>query len=32
MVNGEQQAPHDVWWGEGTRDEMCLSGFYVAPP
>lgn len=32
MVNGEQQAPHDVWWGEGTSDEMCLSGFYVAPP
>jgi hypothetical protein len=31
-VNGEQQAPQDVGWGEGTSDEMCLGGFYVAPP
>ena len=32
MVDGVQQPPRDVWWGEGTRDEMCLGGFYVAPP
>jgi hypothetical protein len=32
FVGGEQQAPRDVGWGEGTSDEMCLGGFYVAPP
>jgi hypothetical protein len=31
-VGGVQQAPRDVYWGEGTRDEMCLGGMYVAPP
>jgi len=24
IVNGEQVAPRDVRWGEGTLDEMCL--------
>jgi hypothetical protein len=28
VVNGEPQIPRDVTWGEGTTDEMCLSGFY----
>jgi hypothetical protein len=32
IVNGQQQPPRDVTWGEGTSDEMCLGGFYVAPP
>jgi len=31
LVNGERQPPRDVAWGEGTADEMCLGGFYVAP-
>ena len=30
-VNGEQQAPRDVSWGEGTTDEMCLGIFLGAP-
>lgn len=30
FVGGEQQAPRDVHWGEGTTDEMCLATFYVA--
>ena len=25
VVNGQQQAPREVTWGEGTNDEMCLS-------
>lgn len=25
FVDGMQQAPRDVNWGEGTRDEMCLT-------
>ena len=29
IVNGEVKEPVDVAWGEGTSDEMCLSGFYV---
>jgi hypothetical protein len=29
VVNGMMQTPVDVSWGEGTRDEMCLGGFYV---
>lgn len=29
IVDGEVQEPVDVAWGEGTSDEMCLSGFYV---
>jgi hypothetical protein len=32
IVGGQQQVPQDVGWGEGTSDEMCLGGFYVAPP
>jgi len=28
-INGEQQVPKDVFWGEGTTDEMCLGGFYL---
>jgi hypothetical protein len=30
-VDGEQQAPKDVSWGEGTTDEMCLGIFLGAP-
>ena len=29
IVDGEVKEPVDVAWGEGTSDEMCLSGFYV---
>lgn len=29
IVDGAQQAPHDVTWGEGTGDEMCTSILYV---
>jgi hypothetical protein len=29
IINGEVKEPKDVEWGEGTSDEMCLSGFYV---
>ena len=25
VINGQQQAPRDVTWGEGTLDEMCLN-------
>ena len=25
IINGEQQPPQDVEWGDGTFDEMCLS-------
>lgn len=25
LVDGMQQTPRDVTWGEGTRDEMCLN-------
>lgn len=28
-VGGVQQDPRDVWWGEGSRDEMCLGLAYV---
>jgi hypothetical protein len=28
-INGVQQMPHDVNWGEGTGDEMCLGLLYV---
>ena len=31
-INGEQQPPQDVQWGEGTRDEMCVGGIYLVPP
>ena len=29
IIDGEALDPIDVQWGEGTTDEMCLSGFYV---
>jgi hypothetical protein len=29
IINGVQQTPRDVQWGEGTSDEMCLSLIYV---
>ena len=29
FVDGAQLEPRDVGWGEGTRDEMCLSGLFV---
>jgi hypothetical protein len=29
VVNGVQQPPKDLNWGEGTTDEMCLGIFYV---
>ncbi len=28
-VNGQQVAPQDLNWGEGTNDEMCLTAVYV---
>jgi len=28
IVDGKPQVPKDVYWGEGTTDEMCLGGFY----
>jgi len=31
IVDGQRQPPHDVRWGEGTTDEMCLNFLYVAP-
>jgi hypothetical protein len=32
VVNGVQQAPRDVAWGEGTLDEMCLTYAVVLVP
>ena len=32
VVNGQRQPPREVTWGEGTRDEMCLSYMQVALP
>ena len=32
IVDGVQQEPHDVGWGEGTGDEMCLGLMYVTAP
>jgi hypothetical protein len=32
IVDGVQQPPHDVTWGEGTGDEMCLGLLYVTTP
>jgi len=29
VVNGQQQQPRDVTWGEGTFDEMCITYFMV---
>lgn len=31
-VNGVQQAPRDVEWGDGTGDEMCLTNFFMTVP
>ena len=31
VVGGQPRTPADVYWGEGTTDEMCLGVFYVAP-
>ena len=32
IVDGVQQEPRDVGWGEGTGDEMCLGLLYVTAP
>lgn len=32
VVNGVQQQPRTVHWGEGTLDEMCLNFFYATIP
>lgn len=32
VVNGVQQAPREVWWGESTLDEMCLAYIGVMTP
>jgi hypothetical protein len=29
MVDGQPLPPRDVSWGEGTTDEMCLTGWYM---
>lgn len=29
IVGGQPRTPTDVYWGEGTGDEMCLGAFYV---
>ncbi|HAA58239.1 MAG TPA: hypothetical protein DCE42_25975, partial [Myxococcales bacterium] len=29
IVEGQKQDPKDVYWGDGTNDEMCLGVFYV---
>jgi hypothetical protein len=29
IIDGKPQMPKDVFWGEGTTDEMCLGGFYM---
>ena len=31
IVGGQPRTPTDVYWGEGTGDEMCLGAFYVTP-
>ena len=31
LVGGQPRTPQDVYWGEGTTDEMCLGVFYVVP-
>ena len=31
VIDGEQQEPRDVHWGEGTSDEMCLAILYITP-
>jgi hypothetical protein len=30
-VDGVQETPRDLNWGEGTHDEMCLGIFYLTP-
>jgi hypothetical protein len=32
LVDGVQAEPIDVQWGEGTRDEMCLTGMLFTAP
>lgn len=32
VVNGEQIAPRDVSWGDGTLDEMCLTYLHTIRP
>ena len=32
VVNGQQQTPRDVSWGEGTLDEMCLNYLVTTIP
>ncbi len=32
IVNGVQNTPKYVEWGEGTGDEMCLTSFYMTKP
>lgn len=32
FVDGAQIAPKDVYWGEGTGDEMCLAVLYISKP
>lgn len=29
IIDGQQADPIDVEWGDGTRDEMCLTGLYI---
>ena len=29
VIDGQVAAPHDVQWGEGTTDEMCLGVLYL---
>lgn len=29
IIDGKKQTPKDVYWGDGTLDEMCLGVFYV---
>jgi mono/diheme cytochrome c family protein len=31
IANGERLPAQDVWWGDGSRDEMCLGNFLVVP-
>ncbi len=32
IINGVQGVPKDVWWGESTSDEMCLSYLSIVEP
>ena len=29
VLEGQRIEPRDLNWGEGTHDEMCLTGFYL---